>query len=134
MDPFQARAVIAIAAFTVIGAASVVVAAQQRPTSIVACIDRAERETLLTEEEIQTLCFGASSDGPSACYEAAVDRLFLSNVEAVRLCRCAESDRPVGCFEEVRERTDVWTEPAIVMCSDITVRRLRFDCTAIPAP
>jgi hypothetical protein len=133
MDRFETRAAIAIAAFVVIGAASVVVSAQQQaPESLVTCIDRAERETLLSDEEISELCFGATSEGPAICYDAARDRTFLSNVEAIRLCRCAASDRPVQCFEEVRERTDLWTDPSIGMCSEITTRRLRSDCSPTP--
>jgi hypothetical protein len=135
MDAFHARAVTAVAAFLVIGVASVVVSAQQRPEiPVVGCIERAERETLLAEEDIQALCFGASSPGPSACYEAALDRLTLSNVEGIRLCRCAGGPGPVDCFEGVRDQTDVFIDQAIVMCSEITVRRLRFDCTPIPVP
>ena len=87
---------------------------------------------MLSEEEIHHLCFGARTDGPAICYEAASDQLTLSNVEAIRLCRCAASERPVSCFEDVRERTDVWTEPAIATCNEITVRHLRFDCTPMP--
>jgi hypothetical protein len=134
MDPFHVRAAIAIGAFAAVGIASVVVSAQQPATpAIVGCIDRAERETMLTQEDIDTLCFGASSDGPSVCYEAASETLTLSNVEGIRLCRCASSSTPVTCFEGVRDRTDVFIDQAIVMCSEITVRRLRFDCTPIPA-
>ncbi len=104
--------------------------AQEAPPQV-ACLERAEKQTLLAEEERERLCLGTSSLEVVACFREALDQPSLDAAEAIDLCRCSTSTEPVRCFREalaVRPGEPLW---AVRQCSPIAVQKLTADCRPV---
>ena len=97
----------------------------------VTCLERAEGQAALQEQERERLCLGASGLAPIECFRDAVDQAALDKPEAIDLCRCATSVEPVRCFRAaLRTRPDepLW---AVRQCSPIAAQNLTADCRAV---
>jgi hypothetical protein len=104
--------------------------AQQVPPEV-SCLERAQDETRLPEQQRERLCLGTASLEPIACFREALDETTLGAPEAVDLCRCSASTEPVQCFRaalKVRPDEPLW---AVRQCSPIAVQNLTADCRSI---
>ncbi len=110
--------------------APAVLHAQALPPEV-ACLERAEKQTLLAEEQRERLCLGTRGLEPIACFRQALDEASLDAPEAIDLCRCSTSTQPVRCFREaleVKPGDPLW---AVRQCSPITVQNLTADCQPV---
>ena len=99
----------------------------------VACLEQAEDQTVLAEEERERLCLGTAGLEPIACLREALDETPLGTPEAIDLCRCATSTEPVRCFRkalDLRPGEPLW---AVRQCSPIAERNLTADCRPVVA-
>jgi hypothetical protein len=85
--------------------------------SFATCVEGADRETKLSEQQALSLCAGASSDGPLDCFLAADRALNLSDKQSMDLCRYADSTQPVECFTAADDDTFLSDQQILESCA-----------------
>ena len=53
---------------------------------------------------------------PLACYNKAQNKTLLTNEQAITLCRCATSTAPVDCYTEATRSTTLQPEQVLELC------------------
>lgn len=97
----------------------------------VPCFARADRETLLSDDQAFSLCFGARSYGPVECYLEARRGTGILDPQAIQLCRCAQGTQPVQCFRQADAETFLLDGQIVAMCRPIAADRLTEECVPI---
>lgn len=102
--------------------------AQPPRDATLACYQRAQEKTFLSENQALQLCRNAPTTAPVSCYERADQETFLQSTRIIELCRCARSTEPVDCFERADRETTLSERQILQMCAPIRVLNLWEDC------